>query len=1576
MGDTKTQVEQTTRTTNADVEKQQATPEAHQAPQSAQGQEAGSPPAGPAFLAQVSNVINDLPETTQAPAQAKRSTSLQQKVGNARMLRMMAGPQTELPNQAANEQGESNTNQNNGEQKVADIAKNSNNGLSSTPSSQQGQGEQEQTATNDEKQTGHEQTNQNPPSAAEQQSDEANSVGRQTDTASVTPAGRGEPLPASVQARMESAFDHDFSHVRIHTDNDATKAASNQNAHAYTVGADISFAEGEFAPESAAGERLLAHELAHVVQQDEGRMPSGGTLTPEHQLEKEAYAREKEVTATLPVTDQPSAPQSSQTSTSQYQGEPTIARSSNGETPANSPRRGPNTTEAALMGPLPSAEEARAEATTTTGESEANQQANEPTQDETTLLVEAQTSPATDSAPQQAVANETARPDLQTQANTDAESNRTSTPSAGQEATPSLSGPDAWLEALNREGGLRIDALQASAAASIQRIRTQVESATIQAQTAFATARENFASTTQATLASITEQKNQGAQSIQADIATQASELDTYFTTRADDVRTTVETARTRLDQCVESEANRSINESETRAGRAHALAENTGSAEEAPIAEGQQEIANRIAGEVAEHCRQTGREAAAEVRKSGESRREGIGTNLEQVQQTLESARVAAQTKLATTESEALASLDEQAALTSAEVEARNAEGMTALNEQQTAFGTWAQQQAGQQYAEIATRAEQGSADLAANFSVLNESFSSAASEAAPLFTEAADDPGIAMAQQVFNQEMANAWSMHVAPQLAEGDRICASFEEYVGGVEQGIATVSAETFANLEQTTSETTTGLTTLGERFSQFAESATEQTSQLVQEGIGATHNEADRAVAEHSSAVTAEIDEAVQAIQSAVDQQLAWEDGQIAKAESEISTGQTQAAQQYRSLEAQARERDAGGAASAIARGWLGEVWDWFSDLAEGTLEWFQEKLGETWGNIIGHILRGIIYVVGVVAVAALWVGAQVINIIWGFLWGETAIPGYGGGFIAFVFDVVAGVLIYGDIRDLFKYAIWRPLWGEGPWWLNVAMIVVTLIGLIPVGGDIFKAIVKGAKKGGKGSIKLLIMIFGEELVERIMRKLGMEVAEGLAERLGREVGEELAERMIRELGEEGAEELFERLGKEAIKQLGEELTPTVIKRLADELGERTLKRLAEKLGGNVVETLSTDLGRESLEKLLRTVGPEVIEELHTHLGKDALQNLLKGLRGVTVKEYFDALGGPALRRLGADLEGYAVKELFDDLGADVLGKLAVEMSGETVQRLANDLGTQVLKDLTGAFGGRGVKELAEDLSTDSIKRLVEEFTAVGLKQLHDDLGRALFKEFTTEFSASSLKRLIDKLGAQTARELAEAIGVKEIRTLTQKFGYEGLGELVTEIGVQGIKDIGVKALKKLAGSLNPKEIGEWFVDLGAVEFRRLAETYGGKALRHYGRNWFKAYKGVSAQTQHHLLVGEFNAAGHLRSGLHDKTAFDGVVTAGNAVIDAAQTRVSGIYTEYMWRRPTQAVTTLNPKTVVDNLAGDWATWADRIRRATDELIKKRRFPENPGAIPETTISNVSWTGYFRNDEIATFFPTI
>jgi hypothetical protein len=69
---------------------------------------------------------------------------------------------------------------------------------------------------------------------------------------------------------MEQRFGHDFSRVRVHWGAAAEQSAQDVNANAYTVGHNIVFGTGRFAPGTHEGRRLIAHELAHVVQQAGG----------------------------------------------------------------------------------------------------------------------------------------------------------------------------------------------------------------------------------------------------------------------------------------------------------------------------------------------------------------------------------------------------------------------------------------------------------------------------------------------------------------------------------------------------------------------------------------------------------------------------------------------------------------------------------------------------------------------------------------------------------------------------------------------------------------------------------------------------------------------------------------------------------------------------------------------------------------------------------------------------------------------------------------------------------------------------------------------------------------------------------------------------------------------------------------------------------------------------------------------------------------------------------------------------------------------------------------------------------
>jgi hypothetical protein len=80
----------------------------------------------------------------------------------------------------------------------------------------------------------------------------------------------GEQLDTSTRSLMESRLGHDFGGVRVHTDARAAEAAESYNSRAFTLGRDVVFGAGQYAPKTSAGLKLLAHELTHVVQQSGG----------------------------------------------------------------------------------------------------------------------------------------------------------------------------------------------------------------------------------------------------------------------------------------------------------------------------------------------------------------------------------------------------------------------------------------------------------------------------------------------------------------------------------------------------------------------------------------------------------------------------------------------------------------------------------------------------------------------------------------------------------------------------------------------------------------------------------------------------------------------------------------------------------------------------------------------------------------------------------------------------------------------------------------------------------------------------------------------------------------------------------------------------------------------------------------------------------------------------------------------------------------------------------------------------------------------------------------------------------
>jgi hypothetical protein len=117
----------------------------------------------------------------------------------------------------------------------------------------------------------------------------------------------GRALEPPDLAGWGARFGHDFSAVRVHDDADAHRSARAVGAHAYTVGCDIVFGAGRHAPSTAAGRRLLAHELTHVIQQSgaaatTGPIPLGHPADP---AEDRAYRQADTPGSAAPVGRSP-----------------------------------------------------------------------------------------------------------------------------------------------------------------------------------------------------------------------------------------------------------------------------------------------------------------------------------------------------------------------------------------------------------------------------------------------------------------------------------------------------------------------------------------------------------------------------------------------------------------------------------------------------------------------------------------------------------------------------------------------------------------------------------------------------------------------------------------------------------------------------------------------------------------------------------------------------------------------------------------------------------------------------------------------------------------------------------------------------------------------------------------------------------------------------------------------------------------------------------------------------------------------------------------------------------------------
>ncbi len=121
---------------------------------------------------------------------------------------------------------------------------------------------------------------------------------------------QGQPLDTSARETIEPKFAHDFANIRVFADGQAPDLANKLDARAFTIGQNIIFGDNEYQPHSRDGQGLLAHELAHTVQNE--RFGTSNLKSVSHESdaaegEANAFASRVLMGSTLPLASEPTA---------------------------------------------------------------------------------------------------------------------------------------------------------------------------------------------------------------------------------------------------------------------------------------------------------------------------------------------------------------------------------------------------------------------------------------------------------------------------------------------------------------------------------------------------------------------------------------------------------------------------------------------------------------------------------------------------------------------------------------------------------------------------------------------------------------------------------------------------------------------------------------------------------------------------------------------------------------------------------------------------------------------------------------------------------------------------------------------------------------------------------------------------------------------------------------------------------------------------------------------------------------------------------------------------------------------
>ena len=856
--------------------------------------------------------------------------------------------------------------------------------------------------------------------------------------------GGGRPLSDDVRIRMEAAMGRDFSHVRIHTDGTAQTRARDIDARAFTVGSDIYFGSGEYQPGTTQGDRLLGHELTHVIQHDEGRLSlpdSKRTVSlPTDPTEVEAYANEKRVLSALQQVDTAIAdglpmaeptplmngarimemvtevsggvPDSVEMEAGAPSGAAATTASRSEEEAAERPSSVPPEEEQ-LIGEVPEAGEKKqvAPPPPTPGQAESGPQGP------ATQAVVAAGGPAAgagaapgaaapEGAPAAAAAAVETAPVLGVVKGPDLLDTAPSRPdlsAVGTDLSSFAKGAVAASAATGvatrhagdvaHKASFLSDDLAAMGASVMTDIETRVGQAVGEIHALHDQIAAQVSSAFDAQIAAVNAQRESAAASIAAAQAQQRAALTAQAEAQRVRVRTEVEACRTlgeqfgnqtkaSILQLGESEAERAIAESETRAQKALGLSTEVNSTGDKVCADAQQESATKIGEKAAEKCRDTGAKMAEEVRKQAaevaaevDKKRDeylaGLGDGVGQVEGHVDEL-----------EQRGLAQVDGVAAQGLSAVQALTTEGLGALQQGRSkALGalsamrdqTAAQfQEAGgvlteqlqpqiddvqQMFAAFGASAQ---AELTGMEGQDTGQVDAARQHCATQLDQqhASTREGLDELSQASMEEIAALLEAVTAEMTEAGNRATADADALGAGISDGINKAATGVLTSMASTVAETMNSMRAGVDELVQQYTSARQEYEQ----GIQGMHDEARTAMADSIAKGLAKEDEFVQEAR-----------GETQRAAEEIGG-------EYETLKAEA---DAKGGKEEAHRGWLGNAWkkvtDTVSSVVAKVREWFLSTFGDFWGGLLFGILQGLVIVA--LAVAAVSVIGAVVGLV-------------------------------------------------------------------------------------------------------------------------------------------------------------------------------------------------------------------------------------------------------------------------------------------------------------------------------------------------------------------------------------------------------------------------------------------------------------------------------------------------------------------------------------------------------------------------------------------------------------------